>query len=120
MSLACPTSIQKQCAIKPTVRTVPHGVRGSGVPVRSSADTGEGFGEVIDQHPETPSMPSTCRRTEWTEIQSPGPRQIGQSTEYGGWRSDGARVREDKEIDSEYGVTGVPRGNRDNVTRYPN
>ena len=30
-----------------TVRAVPRGVRGSGVPVRSSADTGEGFGEVI-------------------------------------------------------------------------
>ena len=30
-----------------SVRTVPRGVRGSGVPVRSSADTGEGFGEVI-------------------------------------------------------------------------
>ena len=29
------------------VRAVPRGVRGSGVPVRSSADTGEGFGEVI-------------------------------------------------------------------------
>ena len=31
----------------PLVKTVPRGVRGSGVPVRSSADTGEGFGEVI-------------------------------------------------------------------------
>ena len=30
-----------------TVKAVPRGVRGSGVPVRSSADTGEGFGEVI-------------------------------------------------------------------------
>ena len=43
-----------------TVRTVPRGVRGSGVPVRSSADTVEGFGEVIDQRPETPSVPSIC------------------------------------------------------------
>ena len=42
------------------VRTVPRGVRGSGVPVRSSADTVEGFGEVIDQRPETPSVPSIC------------------------------------------------------------
>ena len=43
-----------------TVRAVPRGVRGSGVPVRSSADTVEGFGEVIDQRPETPSVPSIC------------------------------------------------------------
>ena len=35
-----------------TVKTVPHRVRGSEVPVQSSADTDEGFGEVIDQHPE--------------------------------------------------------------------
>ena len=43
-----------------TVRTVPRGVRGSGILVRSSADTGEGFGEVINQCPETPSVPSIC------------------------------------------------------------
>ena len=57
-----------------TVKTVPHRVRGSGVPVQSSADTDEGFGEVIDQCSETPSVPSTCRRAEQMEIRSPGPR----------------------------------------------
>ena len=44
-----------------TVRTVLRGVRSSGVPVRSTADTDEGFGEVINQRPETPSVPSICR-----------------------------------------------------------
>ena len=104
------------------VRTVPRGVRCSGVPVRSSADTDEGFSEVIDQRPETPSVPSTCRRTERTEIQSLGPRQMGQSTEYGGWRSEVGRSKSERgeEIDSEYGVTGVLRGSGDNVMRYPN
>ena len=43
-----------------TVRTVPRGVRGPGVPVQSSADTGEGFGEVINQRLKTPSVPSIC------------------------------------------------------------
>ena len=33
-------------------------------------------------------------------------------SEVGGRRSDGARAREDKEIDSEYGVTGVPKERR--------
>ena len=72
----------------------------------------EGFGEVIDQCPETLSVPSTCRRTERTEIRSSGPRRTGRSMEYGGRRSDGVRVREDKEIDLEYGVTGVPKERR--------
>ena len=40
-------------------------------------------------------------------------------SEVGDRRSDGARVREDKEIDTEYGVTGVPKEQR-YVTRYPN
>ena len=65
---------------------------------------GEGFGEVIGQRPETPLVPSTCRRTERMEIRSLGPKRTGWSTEYGGRRSNGARVREGKEIDSEYGV----------------
>ena len=56
----------------------------------------EGFGKVIDQCPETLSVPSTCRRTEWTEIWSPGSRWTGRSTEYGGRRSDGVRVREER------------------------
>ena len=35
-----------------------------------------------------------------------------QRSEVGDRRSDGARVREDKEIDTEYGVTGVPKERR--------
>ena len=79
-----------------TVRTVPHRVWSSGVPVQSSADTSEGFGEVIDQHPETPSVPSTCRRTEQMEFRSSGPRRTGRSMEYGGRRLDEVRAREEK------------------------
>ena len=52
----------------------------------------EGFSEVIDQHSETPSVPSTCRRTKRKEFHSPGPTQVGRSTEYRGQRLDGARV----------------------------
>ena len=55
-----------------------------------------------------------------SEFQAQDGQARVQSTEVGGRRSDGARAREDKEIDSEYGVTGVPRGNGDIVTRYPN
>ena len=81
---------------KQSVEAVPRGVWGSRVPVRSSADMGESFSEVIDQHPETPSVLSTCKRTKRMEIQSPGPRRTGQSIEYGGWRLDGVRVGEER------------------------
>ena len=47
----------------------------------------EGFGEVIDQRSGTLLVPSTCRRTERTEFQSSGLRQIGWSIEYRGQRS---------------------------------
>ena len=87
---------------------MPRGVWGSGFPDWSSAHTGEGFGEVIDQHPETPSVPSTCRRTKRTEIQSPGPksRPKADRPEYGVRRLEVRRSKSErgKEIDSEYGV----------------
>ena len=51
-----------------TVKSVPCGVRDSGVLIRSSVDMGEGLGEVIDQCPETLLVPSTCRRTEQMEF----------------------------------------------------
>ena len=75
---------------------------------------GEGFGEVIDQHLETPSVPSTCRgpSRRRSEVQAQGGQAGVRSTEVGGRRSDGARVREDKEIDSEYGVIGVLKERR--------
>ena len=77
-----------------SVRAVPRGVRGSGVPVRSSADTVEGFGEVIDQCPETPLVPSTSRRIKWTEFQSSDLKWVDRRMEYEGRRLDGVRVRE--------------------------
>ena len=42
--------------------------------------------------------------------------------EYGVWRSEVGQSESErgKEIDSEYRVTGVPRGNGVNVTRYLN
>ena len=57
-----------------TVKTVLHGVRGSGVPVQSSADMGEDFGEVINQRPETPLVPSICRgpSRQGSEVQAQG------------------------------------------------
>ena len=54
----------------------------------------EDFGEVIDQCPETLSVPSTCRRTEQTEFQSSGPKQVGQSMGYEGQRLNRVRARE--------------------------
>ena len=59
----------------------------------------EGFGKVIDQHSETLLVPSTCKRTEQTELHSLGLRQVGWSMEYGGQRSDGVRAKEREKID---------------------
>ena len=67
------------------VRTVPRGVRGSRVPVRSSADTGEGFGKVINQRPETPSVPSICRGPSGGDLKF---RPKGSRPEYGVRRSE--------------------------------
>ena len=53
----------------------------------------KGFSEVIDQHPGTPSVPSTCRRTKQMEFQSSDPRRVDQSMEYKSRRLDGVRVR---------------------------
>ena len=64
----------------------------------------EGFGKVIDQCPATPLVPSTCRRTEQTEFQSLGLRQVGQSMEYGGQRSEVERSKSKRERGDRLGV----------------
>ena len=83
------------------VRAVPHGVRGSGVPVRSSADTDESFGEVINQHPETPSVPSICGGPSGGDLKS---RPKENRPEYGVRRSEIRRSESERGERNRYGV----------------